>query len=161
MSDVTRVLLFNSDLILLVLYVLAIGAAVRCRHRSYVILGIILLLVLGVRHYLAAFYATLPIESYRFWWYQSWLYLFVGGLLLSVLAHNALFVQRGKWVKPIYLLMLVNVLAYGFMHVQRIELGINEPNWTFTAYTITVVTVNYMIAGLLLFGAVRENGYER
>lgn len=146
-------LLFNGDLLLLGIVALAILLSIRKKEQSCLLFALIFLVVLGARHYLVANLSQLPIDEMRFWWFQSFLYLFFGAFTLSLIIHASLFIRTNKVVLWSYRLMTINVICYAFMHIQKNELNITEPNWTHSVYTATVVPINYIIALLLVFGA--------
>lgn len=147
-------LLFQGDLLIIFLLATAIFFSIKKKEFSCLIFGLVFLGSIGLRHYLTSSLSRLPIDEMRFWWFQSFIYLFFAAFCFSFLVHAVLFIKTNKLVIWIYRLMLVNVFCYLTMHLQKNELGITDPNWTHTVYTAVVVPVNYIIASLLVVAAI-------
>jgi hypothetical protein len=148
-----KAFLFQGDLFLILLAAVAIFFSVRNKNLSCLIFSIVFLVALGVTHVLAGTLSKLPTEEFRFWWYQSFLYVYFLTIFISFITHAVLFIPTHPSVLWSYRLLGINIVSYCFMHFQRNEFDINVPNWTWDVYTIVVVSVFHLIMSVIIIGA--------
>ncbi|WDE12733.1 hypothetical protein [Thalassomonas haliotis] len=134
---------------------LAVFSSLKQKNWPIFSFGLLFLSTTAIRHILQGAYSELPRAEKIYLWYQTFEYLYFGAFIASVALHALLLWTTSKAIKCIYVLMTINVCFYAYMHWQRNILGRNEPDWTWDLYTWTVVPINYIIVGILLFASIK------
>lgn len=155
MGDLLQFALYYGDIIMMIMSLISIFISLKNKNWPVFSFALLFLIAIALRHLLQGFYSELPRAEKIYLWYQTFEYLFFGVFILSVALHALLLWTTSKAIKAIYVLMTINICFYAFMHWQRNIMGWNNHDWTWDLYTWTVVPVNYVIAGILLFASIK------
>ena len=152
-TSLVQYALFYSDIIFMCICLLAILKSFSRKCWPIFTLSLVFLVAVACRHIIQGSYSKLPRFEKVELYYQTFEYTYVLVILLSVILHAVFLWKTTRIVRGIYALLAVNICCYVFMHWQRNVYNLNEPNWTWDVYTWTVVPINYVIAGLLVYAS--------
>ncbi len=155
MTATLQQFLFYSDIAFILLCCFAAYKSYSNGNKSILTVSTLVILGAAVWHWLVSIYANYPKPDRIEVWYQTFEYINIAIILIAVAIHALLLWHTSKIVKSIYGLLTLNVCCYTFMHWQRNVFNIQVHNWTWDVYTWTVVSVNYIIAGLLIYASLK------
>jgi len=155
MSEFLQYVFYYSDFVAMGMSLLAVLISLNNKNKQIFSFSLLFLFAIAIRHILASGYSELPQAEKVFLWYQTFEYVFIAVFVISMALHIVLLWNTSKAIRAIYVLMGINICFYAFMHWQRNIMGLHEPNWTWDLYTWTVVPVNYIIVGILVFASIK------
>ncbi|WDE11055.1 hypothetical protein [Thalassomonas haliotis] len=155
MSDFLQYALYYSDLSAMALLLFPVFISIKNKNKQILSFSSLFFAAIVLRHFLTGYYSELPKEDKVFLWYQTFEYLYIAVFIISMALHIVLLWYTSRAIRTIYVLMAVNICFYAFMHWQRNIMGLHEPDWTWDLYTWTVVPVNYIIVGILVFASLK------